>query len=137
MKKIYYCLLLLAGAGLAGCGNKAGLPSPDHLIGTWRLTTMACYCPAAPTPDEVITFDNDRRFQIFRKGALAAEGSYALSRGPACGESVDRDQLRLTVATAGAYAPTGAYTVQNQTLVIDQTNKCISDGPIYTYTRQP
>jgi len=137
MKKICYSLLLLAGASLASCGDDADLPSPDNLIGTWRLTTRACYCPVAPTPDEVITFDPNRRFRIFRNGALAAEGTYALSRGPACGESTDRDQLRFEVATAGTYAPTGAYAVQNQTLVIDQTNKCISDGPVYTYTRQP
>jgi hypothetical protein len=137
MKKTSYSLLLLTGASLAGCGTDADLPSPDNLIGTWRLTDRACYCAAAPIPDEVITFDNNQRFQIVRNGALAAEGTYALSRAPACGESADRDQLRFEVATAGAYAPTGAYAVQYRTLVIDQTNKCISDGPVYTYTRQP
>jgi len=137
MKRICCALFLLTSASLTSCGNKADLPSPDNLIGTWRLTARACYCEAAPVPDEVITFDNSKRFQLFRNKALAAEGTYSLSRGPACGESVDRDQLRLTVTTAGAYAPTGAYTVQNQTLVIDQTNKCVSDGPVYTYTRQP
>jgi hypothetical protein len=134
MKK-RYSLLLLA-AGLSGC-HEADLPSPDNLIGTWRLTDRVCYCAASPLPDEIITFEPSQRFQVFRNGMLAAEGSYALSRSPACGESMDRDQLRFTVTTAGAYAPTGAYTVQNQTLVIDQTNKCFSDGPVYTYTRQP
>jgi hypothetical protein len=136
MKKPF-CVLFILTASLMGCRHDADLPSPEGLIGTWRLTNVACYCPAAPTPDETITFRDNRQFQIFRTGTLAAEGTYSLSRGPACGETVDRDQLRLVVTKAGAYAPTGAYTVQNQTLVIDQTNKCISDGPVYTYTRQP
>jgi hypothetical protein len=136
MKATCYSLLALA-ASLTGCRHDADLPSPDALIGTWRLTHVACYCVATPTPDETITFSTSRQFQLMRNGALAAEGTYALSRGPACGETLERDQLRLVVTTAGAYAPTGAYTVQNQTLVIDQTNKCVSDGPVYTYTRQP
>jgi hypothetical protein len=131
------CALLLLAASLAGCRPEADLPSPDTLIGTWRLTNMACYCTASPTRDETITFDTNQRFQLFRGGTLAAEGTYALSRGPACGETIDRDQLRLAATTAGAYVPTGAYTVQGQTLVIDQTNQCVSDGPVYTYTRQP
>jgi hypothetical protein len=136
MKKTTYFPFLLA-AGLAGCRHDADLPSPDNLIGTWRLTNLACYCVPAPTPDETITFQASGRFELIRQGALAAEGTYSLSRGRACGETADRDQLRFTVTTAGAYAPTGAYTVQNQALVIDQRNKCVSDGPVYTYTRQP
>lgn len=131
------CLLLLLSAGLLGCRRDADSPSPGGLIGTWRLTNLACYCPAGPTPDETITFGNDQRFRIFRQGTLSAEGTYSLGRGPACGETVARDQLRLVVATAGTSAPTGAYTIQSQTLIIDQTNKCVSDGPVYTYTRQP
>lgn len=136
MKKTCYLLLALA-ASLTGCRSAIDLPSPDGLLGTWRLTNVVCYCPAAPTPDEIITFADNGQFRIFRKGTLAAEGIYSLSRGPACGETVDRDQLRLVVTTAGTYAPTGAYTIQSQTLVIDQTNSCVSDGPVYTYTRHP
>lgn len=130
-------LLLLLAASLAGCTHDADSPGPATLVGTWRLTDRMCYCAAAPLPDETITFTTDQRFRLLRNGTLAAEGTYALSRGPACGETTDRDQLRLVATTAGAYVPTGAYTVQSQTLVIDQTNKCVSDGPVYTYTRQP
>ena len=135
MKK--FSSLLLLTASLAGCRHEADLPSPANLLGTWRLTDRQCYCAVAPVPDETITFEASQRFQLFRNGKLAAEGSYALSRSPACGETIARDQLRLAATTAGVAVPTGAYTVQNQTLVIDQTNQCVSDGPVYTYTRQP
>jgi hypothetical protein len=134
MKKILSLLLL--AASLAGCAREADSLSPATLVGTWRLTDRMCYCAASPLPDEVLTFATDQRFQLFRDGTLAADGTYSLSRGPACGETIDRDQLRLATI-ARTYVPTGAYTVQGQTLVIDQTNGCVSDGPIYTYTRQP
>ena len=134
--KKFFPLLALT-ASLAGCRHEADLPGPADLLGTWRLTNRQCYCTAAPVPDETITFEASQRFQLFRSGKLAAEGSYALSRSPACGETIARDQLRLAATTAGVAVPTGAYMVQNQTLVIDQTNQCVSDGPVYTYTRQP
>ena len=134
MKKILPLLLL--AASLASCEREADSLSPATLVGSWRLTDKMCYCEASPLPDEVLTFATDQHFQLFRSGTLAAEGTYSLSRSPSCGETIDRDQLRLAT-TAKTYVPTGAYTVQGQTLIIDQTNECVSDGPIYTYTRQP
>lgn len=133
MKKL---LPLLLATNLAGCAREADSLSPATLVGTWRLTDRMCYCAASPLPDEVLTFTTEQRFQLFRDGTLAADGTYSLSRSPACGETIARDQLRL-VTIARAYVPTGAYTVQGPTLIIDQTNGCVSDGPIYTYTRQP
>jgi len=134
MKKLLPLLLL--AASLAGCAREADSPTPATLLGTWRLTDRMCYCAASPLPDEVLTFATDQRFQLFRNGTLVADGTYSLSRSPSCGETIARNQLRLATI-AKTYVPTGAYTVQDQTLIIDQTNGCVSDGPIYTYTRQP
>ncbi|MEJ7666497.1 MAG: hypothetical protein WKG07_46750 [Hymenobacter sp.] len=60
-----------------------------------------------------------------------------MSRSPSCGQATVRDQLTLRLAAPNTYAPGGAYSVKDCTLIIDQTNSCISDGPTYTYTRQP
>ncbi|QKG56941.1 hypothetical protein GKZ68_10055 [Hymenobacter sp. BRD128] len=138
MKKTAASFLLLA-ASLGGCKHDADSPGPDPgtLAGSWRLTDRQCYCPAGqPLPDEQITFDASGHFQLFRGGALATVGSYAFSQGMPCGgSSTNATQITLTAATPNVYVPHGAYTQQNNTLVIDQCS--VADGPKYTYTRQP
>lgn len=135
MSKFLY-LSAFAAIGLVGCRHDSDSPAPDTLLGSWRLVKVVCYCAATPAPEEVITFTDGQRFELFRKGQLITAGTYALSRSPACGETTVRDQLSFAVATPGTYAPGGAYSIQNRTLTIDQTNRCFSDGPVYTYQRQ-
>lgn len=136
MKQSFTLLLLLA-LGAAGCRHDADLPEPGSLAGSWRLTRVQCYCSTSPVPDELLTFSSGQRFQLLRDGRLSSEGTYGLSRSPACGQTTDRDQLTFRVASPGTYAPSGAYTLAGSTLVVDQTNNCISDQPVYTYQRVP
>jgi hypothetical protein len=133
--KPFFALLLTAS--LAGCKHDADtVPLSDDLAGTWRLTDMQCFCPAGQqVKDEVITFDAAQRFQLSRDGQLAAEGTYALSQGSACtGGSGTQALLKLTASATTTYVPSGAYSIQNNTLVIDQCSA--ADGPKYTYRRE-
>ncbi|AMR26808.1 hypothetical protein A0257_06575 [Hymenobacter psoromatis] len=135
MNKLLYTSLLLA-ASLSGCRHDSDSPAPsDELAGTWRLTNVQCYCPAGqPVPNEVLTLDAGQHFQLFRNGALAAEGSYATSQGPSCSASVSVPLITLTASVPSVYVPKGAYSIQNNMLVIDQCSA--ADGPKYTYQRQ-
>ena len=130
-------LLLFLAPALASCQRTADSPNPETtLVGSWRLTGYLCNCPpGTPVPDEAVTFDNSRHFKYFRQQKLAAEGSYALGTGAACTTGPGPEPLlTLTPTVASAYAPKGTYTLQGNTLVIDQCSA--ADGPKYTYTRQ-
>jgi hypothetical protein len=138
MKKTATFLLLLT-ASFGGCKHNVESPGPDPgtLAGNWRLTDRQCYCPAGqPLPDEQITFDANGHFQLFRNGALATEGSYAFSQGMSCGGSTTNvTLLTLKGTTPNVYVPYGAYSQQNNVLVLDQCY--VADGPKFTYQRQP
>jgi hypothetical protein len=138
MKKLLPALALLASTALAttSCQRAATATSPSNTLeGTWRLTGYQCHCPPGqPVPDESLTIEAGRRFKLYRKQALAAEGTYTTGEGVSCGGGTPEPIITLTPASADAYAPHGAYTLAGNTLVIDQCSA--ADGPKYTYTRQ-
>jgi hypothetical protein len=129
-----YTALLVAAA--AGCKQNAEQAAPkaacaDTVVGTWYLTKQQCSCPPAPKPDETIIFTASQEYSVYRNGQLSAQGTYAITQGQVCGAGPVVPFLKFTPATAGAYAPDGAYKVQNCTLVIDQ---CLAaDGLVLTY----
>jgi hypothetical protein len=128
--------LVLLTASLAGCQRGATSPNPETtLVGTWRLTGYQCHCPPnQPVPDESVTFDASQHFKLYRRQALAAEGTYTTGQGISCGGGTPEPIITLTPAAADTYAPKGAYTLAGNTLVIDQCSA--ADGPKCTYTRQ-
>lgn len=134
MKKYVACLLLTAS--LASCKPEADAVSvSDSVVGTWRLTNMACFCAYNPKVVELLTLGSNQQFQLVRDGQLAAQGTYRITTGAACANGPAMPYLQLTVATPGTYAPYGVYKVQNNTLTIE---RCVAlDGPSYTYQRQP
>ena len=104
-------------------------------MGTWRLSAYQCHCPPnQPVPDEVLTLDANQHFRLLRDKKLAAEGTYRTGTGPNCGGGTDEPIITLTPASADTYAPKGAYTLADNTLIIDQCSA--ADGPKYTYSRQ-
>ncbi|MDO7887896.1 hypothetical protein [Hymenobacter cheonanensis] len=128
--------LLLLTASLAGCQRGATTsPGPEStLLGSWRLTGYQCHCPPnQPVPDESVTFGAGQHFKLYRNQALAAEGTYTTGQGASCGGTPE-PIITLTPTAASTYAPKGAYTLEGNTLVIDQCSA--ADGPRYTYTRQ-
>ncbi len=137
MNKLLY-LTAFAASSLVGCRHDSDSPAPalsDDLAGSWRLTTLQCYCPASqPLPNEVLKLDASQHFQLFRNGTLAAEGTYATGQGPSCSASNIVPVITLTASSSTVYVPKGAYTVENNVLVIDQCSA--ADGPRYTYQRQ-
>lgn len=135
MSKLLYRSVLIA-ASLAGCRHDSDSPAPDTLEGDWYLTAIQCYCPTAflSLQNEHITFGASQRFQLFRNGALAAEGTYNTGPGTNCGGSTSVAILTLTPSAANVYVPKGAYSVQDNTLIIDQCSA--AGGPRLTYRRQ-
>ena len=135
MKKFPFVIALLATSAI-GCQRTPQATEPSTtLMGTWKLTAYQCHCPPnQPVPDESVTFEAGQHFKLYRKGALAAEGSYTTGEGVSCGGGASEPVITLTPASADAYAPKGAYTLAGNTLVIDQCSA--ADGPKYTYTRQ-
>lgn len=129
--------VLVASALLASCARPPADPAPGAaLAGTWRLTNLRCYCPAGWLPNEQLLLEANLRFQLYRGGKLKAQGRYATSQGSLCGQGANQLLLRLTPDSAGAYAPSGAYTLQGNKLVIDQGSACLADAPVATYKRQ-
>ena len=128
--------LLLLTASLTGCQHDADTaPLSDSVVGTWRLTNMACFCAYDPKVVEILTLDGNQQFRLVRDGQLAAQGTYLVTTGAGCANGPVVPYLQLTVATPGTYAPYGTYTVQHNTLTIE---RCVAlDGPSYTYQRQP
>ncbi|TDN37160.1 hypothetical protein E4631_07045 [Hymenobacter sp. UV11] len=137
MNKLLYASILLA-ASLSGCQHDSDSPAPalsDELAGTWRLTNLQCFCPAGqPVPNEVLMLDTSQHFKLFRNGTLAAAGTYATSQGANCSANDMVPFITLTASAANVYVPKGAYSLANNTLVIDQCSA--ADGPRYTYQRQ-
>jgi hypothetical protein len=135
MKKFPFAIALLA-TGAISCQRTPQTTEPSAtLVGTWRLTAYQCHCPPnQPVPDESVTFEAGQRFKLYRKGALAAEGTYTTGEGVSCGGGASEPMLTLTPSATDAYAPKGAYSMEGNTLVIDQCSA--ADGPKYTYTRQ-
>lgn len=127
--------LLLCGASLAGCQRAATSTSPTTTLeGTWRLTGYQCHCPPnQPVPNEVLTIEAGQRFRLLRNNTLAAEGAYTTGQEASCGGGAPGPVITLT-PTTDTYAPHGAYTLEGNTLIIDQCSA--ADGPRYTYTRQ-
>lgn len=130
--------MLLVALGLASCGKDSDLPEPEpgSLAGSWRLTKVQAMLPG-PLRNETLVFSSAQSFQLFRDNSLSAQGTYRLSLAPSCGETANRSQLAFQVTTPSGYVPQGAYSLQDNTLVIDLTNRCFSDGAIYTYQRVP
>lgn len=137
MSKLLYIILFLV-ISLGGCRHDSDSPAPsDELVGTWHLTNRICYCQAGPPPDETLVFDANRHFQLFRAGKLAYEGTYATSQGAVCTGAPSQSLLTLSGAVATVvYQPSGAYTLKNSVLTIDQGSYCIPDAAISTYQRQ-
>ncbi len=136
MNKLLYISLFLA-ISLSGCRHDSDSPGPDTLVGSWHLTNRMCYCPAGPPPDETLVFDANPHFQLFRAGKLAYEGVYATSQGAVCAGAPSQSLLTLNGAVAAVIlSPSGAYTLQNSTLVIDQGSYCLADAVVSTYQRQ-
>jgi len=136
MQKKLYSTILLA-ASFTGCAHKEQLTASDALLGNWRLTAYQCSCPPGqPVPDEKVTFDVNQHFRLFRNGQLAAEGTYTTGKGSSCTGSSggSEDIITLNATSPTTYVPKGTYTLENQTLTIDQCSA--ADGPRYTYTRQ-
>ncbi len=135
MHYLPFALALLA-AGASGCqraATQAQAPSAT-LVGTWKLTAYQCHCPPnQPVPNESVTFEPGQRFKLYRNQALAAEGTYTTGEGVSCGGGASEPIITLTPTAEDAYAPHGAYTLQGNTLVIDQCSA--ADGPKYTYTK--
>lgn len=122
---------------LGGCTRQPADPAPsDELVGTWHLTNLQCYCPAGWLPDEQLLLEANRRYQLYRGGKLLSAGRYATSQGSLCGQGASQALLRLVPDSAGAYAPSGAYALQANKLVIDQGSACLADAPVATYKRQ-
>jgi len=133
MKRALVALALLGG--LHSCQQADPTPS-EALVGTWHLTNLQCYCPAGWLPDEQLLLEANQRYQLYRGGQLKSAGSYAISQGNLCGQGASQSLLRLTPDSTGAYAPSGAYALQANKLVIDQGSACIADAPVATYKRQ-
>lgn len=133
MKKLLYASLLLA-ASLAGCRHDSDAPAPsDELAGSWRLTGMECFCAYDPKIVEILTLGSDYQFRLTRDGRLASQGTFVITQGSACAGGPVEPYLQLTAAN-GAYAPSGVYGIQSNTLTIRQ---CVElDAPAYTYKRQ-
>jgi hypothetical protein len=131
-----HCLLLLLAASFASCQRGTTSPNPENtLVGSWRLTAYLCNCPpGTPVPNETVTFDNNQHFTYFRNQAIAAQGTYTTGQGTNCGGGTAEPIITLTPTAASTYVPKGAYTLEGNTLVIDQCSA--ADGPRYTYTRQ-
>lgn len=87
-------------------------------------------------PNETLVFDDNRQFLYFHKKHLVAQGTYHVGLDSTCGRQ-NLDQLILEPIKSGTYAPSGTYTLHSDTLIIDMTNTCASDEPIFTYLRQP
>jgi hypothetical protein len=136
MKLLFNATMLLVVLGLASCGKDSDLPEPGSLAGSWRLTKEQSMLPG-PLRNETLIFGSGQNFQLFRDNSLAAQGTYSLSLAPSCGETANRQQLSFQATGPSGYVPQGAYTLQGNTLVIDQTNRCFSDGAVYTYQRVP
>jgi hypothetical protein len=126
----------LLAVTVASCKLQAGQAMPetpcvDTLVGTWHLTDRECSCPPGPTPDETIILTASHEYSVYRNGQLSAQGTYAVTQGQVCGAGPMVPFLKFTPAAPGAYAPDGAYKLQNCTLVIDQ---CLAaDGSVLTY----
>lgn len=118
--------LLLAAT--SSCKHAAA-PSeacPDVLAGTWYLVNRV----PAPKTDETIILTASNEYSVFRDGALAAQGTYAITQDK-CGSGAALPFLKFTPAAAGMYAPDGAYTLRDCSLVIEQ---CLTtDGTVLTY----
>ncbi len=127
--------VIALAAGLAGCQRNATPPEPGTtLVGSWRLTALQCNCPPnQPVPDELLTLDASQHFQLLRAGKLAATGTYATSQEPSCTGGTAGPKLTLSPAVPDTYVPGGAYTLQANSLIIDQCSA--ADGPRYTYQR--
>lgn len=135
MKRALFLLALLAGLG--GCTRQQADPAPSEaLVGTWRLTNLQCYCPAGWLPDEQLLLEANQRYQLYRGGQLKSVGRYTTSQGSLCSQGASQSLLRLVPDSTGAYAPSGAYVLQGNQLVIDQGSACIPDAPVATYKRQ-
>jgi hypothetical protein len=135
MKNFPFAIALLATCASSCQRTTQSLEPGTSLVGTWRLTAYQCHCPPnQPVPDESVTFEAGQHFRLYRKGALAAEGTYTTGQGVSCGGGASEPIITLTAASPDAYAPKGAYTLAGNTLVIDQCSA--ADGPKYTYTRQ-
>lgn len=135
MATFRYAAALLA-LGLAGCQRTPAIQEPGAtLVGTWHLTDRQCNCPPGQAlPDETLAFTDASHFQLSRGKQQVAAGTYAFSTGSACAGGAGTQALLTLAAAAGTPVPSGAYTLQNGTLVIDQ---CLAaDGSRYTYTRQ-
>jgi hypothetical protein len=118
-------LLLVA---TASCKHTAA-PStacPDVLVGTWYLTNRV----PVPKTDETIILTANNEYSVFRDGLLSAQGTYAVSQDQ-CGSGTAVPFLKFTPATPGMYAPNGAYTLRDCTLVIEQCQNMV--GTTLTY----
>ncbi|RZK90626.1 MAG: hypothetical protein EOO62_34790 [Hymenobacter sp.] len=90
-------------------------------------------------PNETLIFEAGGHFQFFRDGRLTNEGTYNTSQGEVCSGAPSQPLLRFAVTpTTSSYLPVGgSYTLQGNTLVIDQGTHCVADVPVSTYERQP
>lgn len=138
--KTLACPLLL-GLALGACHHQptepvAEVAAPASVVGTWQLVGRDCNCPpGTKLPNQRLTLASSRQLRFYAANKLAAEGTYALATGSACGGGTSTAPLlRVALTTPNADAPHGNYTLRGDTLIIDQ---CLAaDGPRYTFQRQ-
>ncbi|SFQ48140.1 hypothetical protein [Hymenobacter arizonensis] len=128
-----FLLLAVVALGLVSCKKNADLAT--GLVGTWKLTSREeCYCPAGQVYDETVTF-TATSFTFFKDGLVVSQGTYAQGTAAPCGTTAPVPVLALTdVVSQSLEVP---FTLDNQKLVLDYRNRCISDSPVDTYQRVP
>lgn len=131
---LLFAAWLTLAFGMAGCKKDS---DPSGLAGTWQLTRVTdCYCAGDPNGpfDETLTL-TDTRFSFNRGGRIVSQGSYVRDRGAKCGTT---ELLAVLALTESGSQQTNKvpFTLNGQELVLDYRNRCLSDAPLKTYTRQ-
>jgi hypothetical protein len=126
--KELYPLLCSVLVSAAGCKHTAAPEAacPDVLAGTWYLVNRV------PTPrtDETIILTASQEYSVFRNAVLTTQGTYTISQDK-CGSGAAVPFLKFTPTALGMYAPDGAYTLRDCSLIIEQCQ--ITDNTVLTY----
>ncbi|WP_426060840.1 hypothetical protein [Hymenobacter sp. B1770] len=136
MKRLltHFLLLAVVTLGLISCKKDADLAT--GLVGTWKLTSREeCYCPAGQVYDETVAF-TATSFTFVRDGLIVRQGTYAQATAAACGTTALIPVLAFTDVVNQSLRNV-PFALNNQKLVLDYRNRCISDSPVDTYQRVP
>jgi hypothetical protein len=126
-------LLFAAAISFVGCKKNEDIPA---LEGTWKLVSRdGCYCPAGPVPDETLIL-TATDFSFAKSGQVARQGTYTRGTAAKCGTTALLPVLSFS--DASNVAPRNVpFSLNGQKLVLDYSNRCISDSPVDTYERLP